>query len=467
MNHAKRLLYSSGVISYALKDAAFGAFVLFYYKQVLGLSGTLTGVAIALSVLWDAISDPLVGAWSDRCRHRWGRRHPFMLASVLPLAASFICLFSPPAGVQDSTASLFIWLLFSVIALRTALTFFMVPYLALGAELSTDYDERTRLASFRTNLGWFVGVMVPTTSLILVFADTPVADGRFLPENYELYGWLSAGGVVIASLLCIRGTWADIPRLPRADSSRSAGMWHDLRMAFRNRDFRYLVILDTAIGGMAGIIGALLMVTYTYFWELSTAQISILFGGPPVLAVLLVVTTSNALNKRYEKQQMLRFSCCVVALNLLWLTPLQLFGLLPGDPGIIFMLVFLNYAIHVSMVIVRTVQNLSILADVVDEQELASGQRQEGVMFAAAFFAAKFITGFGYLIAGPYLDLIGLESSAVPGETPASVAWGLGLMMGPVLAVMMLIPVWMSFKLRLSRASHQAVRDALDAREAT
>ena len=62
----RRLLYGAGAINYALKDAAFGAFLLFYYKQVLGLSGTLTGVAIAISIVWDAVSDPLVGAWSDR-----------------------------------------------------------------------------------------------------------------------------------------------------------------------------------------------------------------------------------------------------------------------------------------------------------------------------------------------------------------------------------------------------------------
>lgn len=464
MNRAKRLLYSSGVISFALKDAAFGVFVLFYYKQVLGLSGTLTGVAIALSVLWDALSDPLVGAWSDRCRHRWGRRHPFMLASVLPLAASFILLFSPPAAVLGSSSLLFTWLLVSVIVLRTALTFFMVPYLALGAELSTDYDERTRLSSLRTNLGWFVGVMVPTSSLVLIFADTPAGDGKFVVDNYVVYGWLCAGGVIISALLCIRGTWEDIPRLPRADSGSSGGIWQDLLQAFRNRDFRNLVILDTALGGTAGIIGALMMVTYTYFWELSTAQISILFGGPPIVAVILALLSSNVLNQRFEKQQVLRFSCCVIAVNLLWLTPIQLFGLLPQNTGILFALVFINYSIHVSMVIVRTVQTLSILADVVDEQELASGQRQEGVMFAAAFFAAKFVTGFGYLFAGPYLDLIGLESSAVPGQTPASVAWGLGLMMGPGLALMMLVPVWMAFRLRSSRASHLAVREALEAR---
>ena len=460
----KRLLYASGVVSYALKDAAFGAFVLFYYKQVLGLSGTLTGVAIAISILWDAVSDPLVGAWSDRSKHRFGRRHPFMIASLIPLAISFVCLFSPPESVQQSSSSLFVWLLVSVIALRTGLTFFMVPYLALGAELSSDYDERTRLSSVRTNLGWFVGVMVPTSSLVLIFADTPAGDGRFMVANYQNYGWLSAAGVLLFCSICIRGTWSYIASLPKADETPSGSFWRDLMSVFRNADFRYLVILDTAIGGMAGVVGALLMVTYTYFWELSTAQISLLFGGPPVIAVLLVTFSSDALNKRFEKQQLLRLSCTIIALNLLWLTPMQLFGLLPANEDLVFLLVFVNYAIHVSMVILRTVENYSLLADVADAQELSSGKRQEGVMFAAAFFAAKFVSGFGYLVAGPYLDFIGLQSGALPGETPASVSWGLGLIMGPGLALLMLIPVWMAFKLKLSRSAHAAVREALASR---
>ena len=85
-------------------------------------------------------------------------------------------------------------------------------------------------------------------------------------------------------------------------------------------------------------------------------------------------------------------------------------------------------------------------------------------MFAAAFFAAKFVSGFGYLVAGPYLDLIGLESQMRPGEAPASTIWGLGLMMGPGLALLMLIPVWMAYRLDLSRARHEEVRAALAAR---
>jgi len=130
----------------------------------------------------------------------------------------------------------------------------------------------------------------------------------------------------------------------------------------------------------------------------------------------------------------------------------------------VFALVFVNYALWVTMSILRTIANHALLADVADEHELESGQRQEGVMFAAAFFAAKFISGFGYLVAGPFLDLIGLEANTAPGDAPYSVILGLGIIMGPALAVLMLIPLWMSLKLKVSLAGQLAVREALTQR---
>ncbi len=461
-----RLLYGSGVINYALKDAAFGIFVLFYYKQVLGLSGTLTGLAIALSVLWDAISDPLVGAWSDRLRSRWGRRHPLMVASVVPLALSFIALFWPPQQVLGSEIFLFYWLLGSVLLLRTALTLFMVPYLALGAEISTDYHERTRLSSARVNLGWFVGVLVPATSLAFLFTGEAGIDGRFISDNYHRYGLFSALGVICASLVFLRGTWGYIPTLPRGKQAPGAGMWRDITGTFRNRNFRYVVFLETAIGGIGGIVSTLLMVYYTYFWQLDTAAISMLLAGPPLLAVLLVTTSSRFVNRRLEKQQALRLSCVAGALNLLWLTPLALLGWLPAGGALVLGLIYLNYTIHITCVIIRSVSALSLLADIADEHDLQTGQRQEGVMFAAAFFAAKFVSGFGYLVAGPFLDLIGLETGMLPGETPPSVFWGLGLVMGPGLAIMLAIPAWLSFRIKLNMGAQLEIQGALRARDA-
>ena len=459
-----RRFYALGVVNYALKDAAFGAFVLFYYKQVLGLSGTLTGLAIALSIVFDAINDPLVGAWSDRLKTRWGKRHPLMTASVIPMAISFIAVFSPPESFTGSSTSLFLWLLGSVIALRTALTFFMVPYLALGAEISRDYHERTRLAGARTNLGWFVGVLVPSISLILLFQESGGVDGRFITENYRQYGLLNALAVVCFSAACIYGTWVFIPRLHQESSANSAGIWRDILGTLRNQNFRYLVILDTALGGIGGILGALLMVTYTYFWQLDTEAISLLFAGPPLLAVIIATSSSGLVNRLLEKQQVLRLSSVVTAINAAWLTPLELFDLLPGSGSLAFALIFFNYAIHVTFVIFRTVSSHALLADIADEQALATGRQQEGVMFAAAFFAAKFVSGFGYLVAGPYLDLIGLKSNMLPGEAPSSTIWGLGLMMGPGIALLMLIPVWMAYRLNLSKARHQQVSEALATR---
>jgi GPH family glycoside/pentoside/hexuronide:cation symporter len=457
----RRLLYAFGAVNYSLKEAAFGVFVLFYYKQVLGLSGTLTGVAIALSVLWDAVSDPLVGAWSDKLRSRWGRRHPPMLAAVVPLALSFIAMFWPPEMLYNTQLPLFCWLLASVLLLRTALTFFMVPYLALGAEISTDYHERTLLAGARTNLAWFFGVLVPATSLALVFRAEGGVDGRFINSHYQFYGLLCALGVLVASTICIRGTRAYIPTLPVATGHRGGGLWRDIASTFGNRNFRLVVLLETVLGGMGGIIAVLLMVTYTYFWQLDTVTISILFAGPPLVAVLLVTTSTRIVARRWQKQQLLRLSCVLGALNLLWLTPLKLLGWLPADSALVFALIFANYTLTTLCNIVRTMSSHALIADIADEQDLATGQRQEGVMFAAAFFAAKFISGFGYLVAGPFLDLIGLEPGMQPGETPERVSLGLGLIMGPGLALLMTVPAWAAFRIRLNFSDQLQIQRAL------
>ncbi|MDP4744900.1 MAG: MFS transporter, partial [Porticoccaceae bacterium] len=180
-----RLLYSSGIVSHALKEAAMGVFVLLYYKQVLGLSGTLTGLAIGISIIWDGINDPLVGAWSDRLRSRIGRRHPLMIAAVIPMAAGFVMLYGPPDSALSNQGQLFIWLLISMLLIRTALTFFMVPYLALGAEITEDYHERTQLASARTNMAWFFGTFIAATALIFIFKEENGLDGRLLIDNYH------------------------------------------------------------------------------------------------------------------------------------------------------------------------------------------------------------------------------------------------------------------------------------------
>ena len=442
-----------------------GVFILFYYKQVLGLSGTLTGLAIAISIIWDGISDPIIGAWSDRLRSALGRRHPLMVAAVIPLAAGFVMLYGPPENVLSDQGQLFAWLLISILLVRTALTFFMVPYLALGAEITSGYHERTQLAGMRTIMAWFIGTLASAIALIFLFNEENGLDGRFVIDNYHFFGWINGFLVILFSLICIAGTWQYIPKLSSGAANTSGNMLRDLFSTFRNKNFRYMVILDMGLGGIGGITATLLMVTYTYFWQLDATQTSILFAGPIIVAILLVAVFSGVLNRLFEKQQLLRLTCALTTINLLWLTPLKLFDLLPDNSAVVFALIYANWAVHVTMTILRVITVQSLLADIVDEQELATGKRQEGVIFAAAFFSAKFISGFGYLIAGPFLDLIGLQAGARPGEVSSTVLWGLGLIMGPGLAIIMLLPMWMSFKVKMSHAIHLEVRQALSQRQ--
>ena len=110
LSRRDRLLYGLGGAAPAVKEAAYTMFVLLFYTQVLGLGGTVTGLIIALSLIWDGISDPLVGSLSDRLHSRWGRRHPFMALSVLPLGLGFVGLFSPPQAVVENSTWLAGWL---------------------------------------------------------------------------------------------------------------------------------------------------------------------------------------------------------------------------------------------------------------------------------------------------------------------------------------------------------------------
>lgn len=464
-----KLAYGAGSITYAVKDAAFAMFVLLFYKQVLGLSGSLTGLAIFISVLWDAVSDPMIGAWSDRLKSRWGRRHPLLVAGLLPLGLSFVMLFSPIESVQGTQWPLFGWLLMSVISVRTFLTVFIIPHAAMGAELTDDYHERTSIVSFRTNMAWIFGVLLPVLALALLFGSDGDVDGRFVIANYEIYGWASLLVVLLSGGICIWGTRQFIPRLidvasRGAPSTGFIGMLHDCADTLKNINFRRLLVLDIAVGATLGIQGALHMITMTYFWELSSSEIAFL-ALASLLATIIVFPTMGRLALRWEKHHLLKYAVAGLAINTMWLVPGRLLGLLPENgTTVLFGLLFLHTLVATIFAIIRSISNHSIMADIADEHELETGRRQEGVFFAAAAFATKFIMGFGYMVTGPLLDLVGLEAGVAPGAAPASALMGIGVVIGPVMALLLLIPWWMAARLDVSRDSLAQVQATLASR---
>ncbi|MEI9931917.1 MAG: MFS transporter [Rhizomicrobium sp.] len=139
-----KIFYGLGSIAFGVKDNGFQTILLPFYNQVMHLPPQLVGAALAIAMIFDAIFDPIVGNFSDHLRTRWGRRHPLMYASALPVAISYLLLWNPPHWSQGA---LFAYLVIVAVVTRTFITFYEIPSSALVPELTADYDQRTSFMS--------------------------------------------------------------------------------------------------------------------------------------------------------------------------------------------------------------------------------------------------------------------------------------------------------------------------------
>ncbi len=327
-----KLAYGAGRMAFAAKDAAFINFVMFYYTQVLGISGTLTGLAALIGLCSDALSDPIVGSFSDNYRSRYGRRHPLMAIALVPLAVSFVFLFTPPSGLGEFAT--FVWLAVVSVLLRTFLTIFSIPHDALGAELSQDYEERSVIMGYKTSLGWLAGVILPALSLAFVFQSQDGTDGRLIAGNYAVYGSLSAVFVLLVGAVTCVFTWREIPYLPVPpavpQAFRLRQPFIDMYHALGNHNFRWLFVALLFALASSGVYASLLLYVNTYFWEFSTRQLA-LFSIPFLLATGSAFALVRPLGRRLEKSQILLLSLGVIILNGGWWFTLRLIDVLPAN----------------------------------------------------------------------------------------------------------------------------------------
>ena len=207
-----KLYQGIGALPGSHKDFAFNTFLLLYYSQILGVPASYTSVVLAIALFVDAITDPMVGAYSDNFRSRLGRRHPFMYAAAVPLGVFMYLLFSPPADADEWT--LLIWLLAFTLLVRVAFTFFVVPWNAVAAEFSSDYVERTSIITYRYLVGWIGGTIFSFSVYSLVFspsAEYPA--GQLNPDNYPTFSVVVAGFITLWALLTTHLTKKEVPYL--------------------------------------------------------------------------------------------------------------------------------------------------------------------------------------------------------------------------------------------------------------
>lgn len=462
-----RVFYGLGSVAEGTKDTAFNIFLLFFYNNVLGLSGSLSGLAIFLALCVDALSDPALGSISDNTRTRWGRRHPYMYAAAIPMALAVVALFNPPAGLDQ--IGLFAWLTGFAIATRLAMTFYSVPSNAMVPEMTEDYDERTVLIGYRFLFGWLAGLIVAILGYLVFFAEQADGrDGRLVAAAYQDFGWLCAVTIAAGILTCAAGTHRIIPALKVPDTRPGLslrGFFGELRAVFANRSFRMLFFgaLFSAAGW--GYINAISFYMNTYFWQLSTDQIGLLTLSlfPAVIFAFLLAPMVSAF---YDKKAV------AVGLSIFafFFGPLPIFLHLAGwffaaGSQDQLALLFFHTLILFTALISVSILTASMIGDVTDESELATGQRQEGLFAAVIAFTLKATAGFGMLLAGLALDWIAFPRQQSASEVSADKVAALGTAVGPGIMLLFALSVVFLSRYRISRERHQEVLAALAGRD--
>lgn len=418
---------------------AVNTFVFFYYTAVLGLSGSMVGAALAISMTLDAVADPLIGSWSDSVRSKFGRRLPVMLLAAPLTMVSMGLLFSPPTGLAPLL--LFVWLTLTKMSVRAFASMFNIPYFALGGEMSDDYAERSRIVAYRLLAGIVVSVLITALAYSVFFAGK---GGLQQPERYPAFGWTIAALILAGSLISCAGLWRYAAALPQPNTppepilKRFVG---EVAEILRNPAFRTLFLSMLVFATAAGVHSAVQNHNYVFVWKLRPETIQ-LTSYAALTGILVGVPLSGVLLRSLEKKTvvMMGFGLVIIAFTILPLVRASgLFA--PTGAAALPWLMLTTFGVGLGSGLIF-IAYPSMMADAADEHEHVFGARREGLFFSGLGFAGKAAGGMGLLVGGFALDLmrfpraLGRQVDAVVAE---DVLRSLVLVWGPASAGLTLL----------------------------
>lgn len=468
LGYLTRIAFGVGGAAGGIKNNGFDYVLLLFYSQILGLPGWWVAGAIWIALIIDAVSDPIVGYWSDNLRSKMGRRHPFLYVAALPAAIAYFFVWNPPTGLEGSP--LFAWLLTLTIIVRVSYTLFEVPSLSLSAELSQDYDVRTSLMSFRYFFAW-VGGLAVQVMLFTVFLQPSEGDpqGFFHIPGWNIYGLVGASSIFTAILITALGTHHRIPMLMRPPAGRKltiGKIFSEIWETLSNPSFRALFVA-TLFGLLAtGISATLNQYINSFFWNFNSQQIGALTFAVFLSAIMALIVAPIA-GRIWGKKR----AAISIGLMAFTLAPAPVFarllGWLPANgTDELFYIILVVTVFDVALIIAYQMLAASLVTDIVEESELKTGRRSEGTFFAGITFIRKLSQGIGVLTASLILAAAaippGTRPEAASAESVATLGFGYG---ATLFVVWMLMILSISFY-RISREDHARNLEALAAKQA-
>ncbi len=463
-----KFFYGLGFSSRGIKDGLFQIFAFFYFSQVLGLDPGLAGLASLIALIFDAVSDPVVGVISDGWKsEKWGRRHPFMLASAFPLGVLTWLLFLPPENLDQS--GLFFWFLTFNILVRLALTVFVVPYTSLGAELSKDYHERTTITSVRIMFAALVSPIIMILGYLFFFTKTPdIEHGLFNIPAYSKFAFFCGVLMILFILISAWKTKHVIPYLPQQSvQQKSMSFWEMIggaKAATKMKSFRSLVLSLISVYVSIGI--GIIFSTYfgTYYFEFTSEQMALLPIGAGIGGMLSMVL-APMMGKVFDKKKGLIISTIIFSIFFSLPFNLRMLGLFPDNGTSVLLPIYVvTLIIAYTFLWVTFSLCASMMAEVVDEYELKSNVRQEGLFFAFMSFAFKTSTGLGQFFAGIIISIIAFPTQTDISAVPQKAIDNLGFIGGPILLIVYLLSLFFIIGYPITKDRYEEIRTALDSK---
>ena len=542
-----KFFYGFGSISFGIKNNGFSYFVLFVYSIAFGLEPWMAGLALNLILVADAITDPVVGYYSDRLRSRWGRRHPFMYAAAIPVTLSYYYLWVPPADLTQW--QLFTYLLVCATIIRVFITFYEVPSVALGPELTDSYVDRTSLMSYRYFFGWFGGLT--TYNLVWWVFEDKYEGGRTNPELWAEYGLIAAILIFIGIIVTSLGTHRHIPNLIEPPERKKTNVPEDfinsksifqkklkLNTALPNwstqdrfllrllsnianfifslifiwflanimrligfvltnilpeniiisltkvefflkslaievaetltisRSYKFLFFCGLLASVAGGIEAAFAIIFDSYFWDLDTEQMQIRGACiyiSPIVAIFLAPWFSDKFGKKETVMSIWAFQIIFAALPFALRYSDLIFGthLFPtNESPLLLPVLCIHVVINVTAAIIVFATLGSMIMDLVEDIQLETGRREEGILFSARSFADKAVSGFGLTLGGAILSIISFPSSKeirenFNGQVPSEILANLALWYVPICIIAFGSALLMVRGYTLQRSEHE------------
>lgn len=450
-NTGSMFTYSLGECANSLVMNGIFGFAMLFYTKSLGLNPSWAGFAMSLSVFWEAVTEPVMGHISDNTRSRWGRRHPYMLFGGLLMALCSYLIWTVPGFCRGSQMAIFWYLVTMNLLLRTGLTMFFIPYMALGFEMCTDYEGRSRLQGIRQILNMAANFAGPAMAWVLFFGGEGNHQATTVEENYHHMGATFAIATAVFVLLCVIFTykWREDTRNISTTSEHGwfQHFFLEMKQILSDRNPRWVFVFIFMVCCGMVIVGSLQMFVYDDFMKFPAVQKSIAHGAT-MIGMALGAALSVGLSQRFDKKGAVLLGgvvsiACNVMLGLLfltgWVKPDATMVIGGNTVPIAFLLFVLFHATYWLGNGIMLPVSTAMMADVSEVRRLETGEVRDGGYSSVFSLAMRMAISFSLIVSGWCLSGIGYQVPAPDaGQTPAAI-WNLGMITFIVGALICLI----------------------------